>query len=421
LHIKISYFILFCLFLISGIGKSYGQESFFITKKEEQYGVVNSKGKVVIPIQYKEIQEPKNGFFAIKNNKGFWGFYEGEFKIADCLYDNFRFTMYDFIFVQKSGRWGVLNFKGETLVDFRYQYINQYGHEKFKVGLYNQWTLRDFENKVIKLFEFDSLFYLGENVYKFCLAGRYGLADQTGKIITTEFQDIFESTLLEKYPKKQFETIITATTKGDFHIPQEERFDTIYHFTEGFAKFKSGEKYGFVDSLGNIRLVPQYLNTRHFSEGMVAVVLTDKWGFLDKNEKLCIQPYYDEVSDFNNGITVVRRENKFNILNKQGVSLYGDDFDKIIKTYSGNFLLYKNNKVGMADVFGRELVSTKYEEVIELGNSYIAAKEHGLWGVLNKKGDIVIPFNYTIIQYDPEHNLMLTMEPGGERVVDIRY
>ena len=98
--------------------------------------------------------------------------------------------------------------------------------------------------------------------------------------------------------------------------------------------------------------------------------------------------------------------------------MYNEPFEKVIPTYSGNYILYRKWKFGIADIYGRELVSTKYEAVEELGNSYIFAKEHGLWGVLNEKGNIVIPFNYSVIQYDPEHNVILTMEPGGEIILE---
>jgi hypothetical protein len=393
------------------------QSNFSIAKKEGFYGVSNSNGKFIIPAKYKDVQEPVTSIYAVKDEKGLWGFFSGSTKISECQFDNFRFTPNNLIIVQKFSRWGVINTKGETLLDFRYKYINHVTGNTFKAGQFNQWCIRDFKNQKIATFEFDSLEYLGENVYKFCLANKYGLIDQNGKVITTEFQNIFESTLRNKYPKKEFAKPTPILAKGDFRIPLEERFDTVYHFSEGFAKFQSGNKFGFVDSLGNIRLVPQYTNTRHFSEGMVAVVLVDKWGFMDKNEKLCVQPYYDDVSDFKNGVAVVRKGKKYNILNKQGIFLYSEDFDNIIPAYSGKYLLLRNNKMGLANASGHELVSTKYEEVDELGNSFIVAREHGLWGILNEKGDIVLPFNYTVIQFDPEHNRLITMEPGRELVI----
>jgi hypothetical protein len=401
----------FVLLLISEF--VIGQETFSIVQKDGLYGVINQKGKYIIPNHYLEIQNPDGIIFAVKDKKGLWGFLTPEKKLSDCRYDNFRFTSNHLIIAQEASRWGVLDPQGKIIIPFQYRYINHLSGNKFKAGKFNQWQVRTFSNEIKNLFEYDSITYMGGNLFKFCLAGKYGLIDQHNKVITTEFQNIFESTLASKFPKKEFakEKPITAR---NIRIPLEERFDTVYHFSEGFAKFRSDKKYGFVDSLGNIRLVPQYTNARHFSEGMVAVMLIGKWGFMDTHEHLIVQPYYDEVSDYKNGITLARKETLYYFINKQGRFLYNEPFEKVIPTYSGNYILYRKGKFGIADSFGRELVSTKYEAVEELGNSYILAKEHGLWGVLNDKGNIVIPFNYTTLQYDPEHNVIITMEPGGE-------
>ena len=409
---KTSIYFLFLLLIFQSV--AYAQTEYRIFKKENFYGVINSKNKLLIEPKFQNIQTADNIIFAVQNEKGLWGFYNSEAKISDCQFDNFRFTTVSQIIVQKSSRWGAINYNGETTIDFRYRYLNHLIGNTFKAGLFNQWDVRDFSNKILNTFEFDSITYLGENVYKFCLAGNYGLVDNNSKIITTDYQNIFESTLTTKLPKKEFKKALPIIAKGDFKIPQEERFDTVYHFCEGFAKFESGNKFGFVDSLGNIRLVPQYNDARHFSEGMVAVVLIGKWGFMDKNEKLCVQPHYNEVCDYKNGIALVRKDSTFNFINKNGTLLYGDYFNAIIPTYSGNYILTRKDKVGLADPFGHELVSIKYEEIVELGNTFILAKEHNLWGVINKEGNIVVPFNYSVIQFDPEHNHIITMEPGGE-------
>ncbi|HVD98358.1 MAG TPA: WG repeat-containing protein [Cytophagaceae bacterium] len=406
------------LFLVSLTGR--GQGEYTIVQKEGNYGLTTSKGKTVLPAEYLDIQNPSGNIYAIKNKKGLWGFFSGETKLTEFRFDNFRFTNNNQIMTQEASRWGVLNEKGQTVLPFKYKYLNHISGNKFKAGRFNQWQVRTFQNEVLAVYEYDSIVYMGANLYKFCLAGKYGLIDQNDKIITTEYQNIFESTLSNKYPKKEFAKARPIIPKGNFRVPMEERFDTVYHFSEGFAKFLSNRKYGFVDSLGNIRLVPQYNNARHFSEGMVAVMLIGKWGFMDTNERLIIQPYYDEVSDFKNGITLARKGLSYYFINKEGKFLYNEPFDKVTPTFSGNYLLERKNKFGMADAYGREMISTKYEAINELGNSYIFAQEHGLWGVLNEKGNIVIPFNYSAIQYDPEHNRLITMEPGGETVINYK-
>lgn len=411
------YFLVSILFFSRSNSLLIAQQKLSIVFENGKYGVRSTKGKFSIPPQYDAILDTEVGLMAVKNEKGLWGFYQEDVKITECLYDNFSCTPAKTILCQKGGRWGCIDFKGTTLIDHRFQYLNFLTPKSYRAGLFNQWTVRNFSNDVVTTYEFDSLEYLGQNVYKFCLAGKFGLADQQGEVITTEFQTIFESTLPSKYPSREMPFLLSVSIVRDFAIPEEKRFDTVYSFKEGFAKFKSGGKYGFVDSLGNIRLVPQYNETRDFSEGLVAIKLLGKWGFMNTDEKLIVQPNFDEVTDYLHGVTVVRKGLLYNLINAKGVVLYGEYFTLVQRTFSGNYLLKKNKKLGLADPAGHELVSTKYEEVQEIGNGFIAAKEHGLWGIVNSKGNVVIPFNFSVYQYDPENNRMLLMETGVEKII----
>ena len=396
------------------------QDHYTIIKKEDKYGVKNEKGKLIIACEYKEIAKPVNNIIPVKNNLGLWGFFIEDKKISDCLYNNFRLTETDKIIVQKNSRWGIIDLKGQFTVDPKYRFITHLYGNKFKAGAFNQWCVRNFKNEILYTFEFDSVKYLGDNVYRYCLVGNYGLMDKNGKIITTEYYDIFQSTYTHKNIEYKTEKDKAITDSSSFIIPQRNRFQKVFAFKEGYARFLQNGKYGFVDSLGNIRLVPRYNNARDFSNGMVAVTLKGKWGFMDEHENLRVQPHYDEVSDFKNGVALVKLDSNYALINKHGRTLYGNHFEKIIKTPGGQYILIKNKKYGMADEYGHEIISTKYEEIKELGNNYIVAREHGLWGLLNHKGNIVIPLNYSVIQYDGEHDQIITMEPGQEITIEIK-
>jgi hypothetical protein len=404
------------LFLL-GAGNLFAQK---IQPANGYYGVVQPNGSYLIPAIYQNIQELVPNFYAVKDEKGLWGFYTGKKKTTECIYDNFRTTSSSHILVQKNGRWGIIDQKGTLILEHRYRYLTPAGTHKYKAGLYNQWCLRTFDNKIVHTFEYDSIRYLGNHIYRFCLAGQYGLLDSKGKLITTEFQDLYEAAQVEKEILPLQAPPDAVASAVPYKIPQAQRFDSVYHFSEGFAKFRMGNKYGFVDSVGNIRLVPQYTRARNFSEGMVAVVLMGRWGFMDKNEKLCVQPNFEEVSDFKNGVSIVRRGTQYNFIDKQGKLLYNEPFEKVIPTPLKNFLLIRNYKTGIADAYGQEFISTKYETIVELDNSFFLAQEHGLWGVLNQQGSIVLPFNYFSIQYIPSSDLIITMEPGVEKTVVVK-
>ncbi|MCS6822854.1 MAG: WG repeat-containing protein [Cytophagaceae bacterium] len=399
---------------------SKAQQGYVIFQEHDGKGLKDTNGKIIIPAEYSDIQKANASFYAVKHSKGLWGFYYDGKKIADCLYDNFKEGIGQYIIAQKNYRWGVLKKNGQILVPFIYKYINPLSANACKVQAYNQWQVRTFDNKVKKTYEYDSIEYLGDNVYKFCIAARYGLMDADGNVITTEYQEIFEPTLKKNYSLDKIKPFTeNDTTLNTFSIPGITRFEKVFAFHEGLAKVYMNGKYGFIDSSGNIRLVPQYNDAYHFSDGMVAVKLLGKWGFMDTQEKLRVQPNYEQVFNFKNGAAIVRNGNQWNFINKQGQKMYHEDFSAIWLTHKGHYILMKNNRYGMADAEAHEIISTKYEQLIPLNNGFIMAKEHQLWGVLDQNGAIVIPFNYSAMQYDPEHDCLITMESSHEKTIKI--
>lgn len=406
--------LLFSLFIFQSFAQSY--VSF---EKDGLAGVKDDKGKVIIPATFSAIGKVfRNEIIPVKDKTGKWGFFKNSEKLYDCQYDNFRFTSVGTIIAQKNSRWGVINLEGKELAAFKYKYINHIDSYRYKAGRYNQWKLRNFDDEILQSYELDSLFYLGDNVFKFCQVGIYGLMDPKGNVITTENTDLF----ISLNPGRNIPALKKTVKEEKLSTfkPKLLKYEKLFEFKEGFGRYYVDGKYGFIDSSEGIRLVPQYEQARDFSNSMAAIMLRGKWGFMDTMERLKVQPYYDFVTDFQQGVAMVKDDLNFNFVNKEGKYLYGTHFELIKPTPYGRYILKKNGKYGLAAGDGHELVSTKYEAIDELENGYILAKEHGLWGVLNTKGNIVMSFNYSCMQYEWDHKLLLTMEPGGEITLDLK-
>ncbi len=74
-------------------------------------------------------------------------------------------------------------------------------------------------------------------------------------------------------------------------------------FSEGLAAVRMDGKWGYVDKIGQMALLPQYESATEFSEGLAAVKVGDKWGFIDKTGQMVIPPqffvrYYPSFADY---------------------------------------------------------------------------------------------------------------------------
>lgn len=109
--------------------------------------------------------------------------------------------------------------------------------------------------------------------------------------------------------------VIAAEKAGDYGM-YDENFKRVNSFSaedmdictaNGIIAFKSGGKWGFADTNGNIVIEPQYEEAKSFSCGLAAVKINGKWGFINTANELVTECDYDDADYFNsNGSCMVR-------------------------------------------------------------------------------------------------------------------
>jgi hypothetical protein len=90
--------------------------------------------------------------------------------------------------------------------------------------------------------------------------------------------------------------------------------------TNRFLIFQN-ERYGYINSSGEIVIRPKYISARKFREGLAAVQLFDRtWAFIDREGVFVITNEYAYVQDFYDGLSWVLRKNwdKFTLIDMTG-------------------------------------------------------------------------------------------------------
>ena len=189
--------------------------------------------------------------------------------------------------------------------------------------------------------------------------------------------------------------------------------------SETFMLYRNYEfqskKYGFQDFEGKY-IVPAIYDevstgdySLCFSEGLAKVKRNNKWGFIDKTGQEVVELKYDYVSNFENGYAVVtlgvHPNSKYRLINKTGkevfapVGKYGFDIASISE---GMILISNNELFGFADTNGVEIISAKYTEAEKFSEGLAAVSLNGKWGFIDKTGREVIPFKYDGVSYFSE-------------------
>ena len=81
-------------------------------------------------------------------------------------------------------------------------------------------------------------------------------------------------------------------------IEEQEHYDDTDSFSEGHAKVRLNDKWGYIDKTGKEVTPLKYDTAYDFSGGLACVKLDDQYGFIDKTGKEVIPLRYDDVCSF---------------------------------------------------------------------------------------------------------------------------
>src|SRR3972149_127601 len=123
-------------------------------------------------------------------------------------------------------------------------------------------------------------------------------------------------------------------------------------------------KWGFIDSLGNIRIQCEYDWADNFSGGITMVIHKDKTGYINKADIIIIPLSYDEANTFHHGLAVVKKENKFGLISKTGKTILPFEFEDISGNESADNIIIalKEGIYKYYDAKGKFLFEGKYEK-----------------------------------------------------------
>jgi hypothetical protein len=97
--------------------------------------------------------------------------------------------------------------------------------------------------------------------------------------------------------------------------------------------------------------------------------------------------------DFCEGLAPVLKDGLWGFVNTEGGEVIPCQY-KAVKYFKGGYSPVIKELCGIIDKQGNEIIPCQYEGVYNFRGDYALVKQGGLWGVANKKAEIVIPCNY---------------------------
>ena len=318
--------------------------------------------------------------------------------------------------VFKDNKWGVINSKGETIIDPSYEemitipnnkkdvflciYDVNYETNEYKtkaLNSKNEEILTGYEQiEAIQNTDQNNNLWYEENILKVKKDNKYGIINLDGKEITPcEYEEI---------------TPILGIKDA--------------------LKVKKDGKYGVINNEGTTLVETAYAGVTNLGNDNKAgfIVRNDenKYGVVNFSNQVVLEPKYEGIQKINvNDLYVVTNQGKQIIVNKDGEEVLNSDYDEIkeiLKNPENGVIFVKDSKFGLINTNKEIKIEATYEDLKEAKSGTLIAKQNGKYGIIDLSNNIKVDFKYTSIVYNEKADIYIAeKEDFTNDILDNNY
>lgn len=299
-------------------------KSVYITVLNDEKGLVDSKGNVIIDNKYAEITSLTNKYengFIVKNAQGKYGIINYDKTVGiEEIYDEIKKVYGNSMYVVKEANtWKIVNSDGESFLENKFEDVKEINTQNITIKEQDKYGVINLQGEVQIPALYDELSYAFSNYYIAKKDEKYGIITTSNDpvldfnynyitylsnagIIQAETQNQ-ESELLDKELTVKTSGIITEINQDKnyirirkngeylyYNFKLEEKQNTEILGTNTIFLSKKDGKYGYVNEKGIVVVDYIYEDaTEQNKYGYAAVKQNGKWGSLDSKGKVVQQ------------------------------------------------------------------------------------------------------------------------------------
>ncbi len=233
-------------------------------------------------------------------------------------------------------------------------------------------------------------------------------------------------------------------------------YKEVVEFTEGKAVVYRNDSVGFIDQKGKLTMLPELRQLQSFKNGLAAaetrkeipcyVDATGKivkmfpkyqavytfedpentvffskngnFGLIDKQFKEVIPAKYNQTAFFANGLFIVETKDKWGAVDKTDKTVIPFQFGSLGYLEEGGYMqATKKSGNGFIDRTGKEVVPCTFYNMFPFSENlahYLNKQEDGKYGVINRKGEIIVQPQYDGIE-DFKNGMAVVSKTTGEQ------
>lgn len=159
-------------------------------------------------------------------------------------------------------------------------------------------------------------------------------------------------------------------------------YDEALHFSEKLAAVKINGYWGFINHIGIEVIKPIYKDVTPFSEGLAAVKL-EKFGYINSSNEIVIPFQFANAFIFKNGVAQVNEKSgyKLSLINTKGIRI--SSYFKEISKFEYNCAIVENEFQGVINTKGEIIVPLSLDIAWMIDPTHLIALKDNKWVIIN--------------------------------------
>lgn len=300
------------------------------SEQKQQAGLINIKGKELIPIRFAAVRPVAPNRYAVIDNEKKAALYDKQ-GTAKTTFDFDEITAFygKLARFYKQGKAGIIDLEGTIKVQAAYQdVIIQNDHTVDAIPV-RKWTVTDGNNKLLNTLLYDSIRPLGED--RWAIATRF--YDSVGRPTTMTALTDASGNILVPYQAMQIDQfkqgVARITVAGHYGLIDLQGKDVLPAEWDSLGIVQeavvAGMRLGanwywhLFDLKGNKKSQHTYQHIVPVAEGPLPAKRNDRWGYLDASGAEILMCRYDTTHAFEGALARVRYQGQEGIINREGL------------------------------------------------------------------------------------------------------
>ena len=393
----------------------------------KEAGIITEKDKKVIPIGYKGINPVALTLYAVTNFNGNTALFNSEGKQkSDFIFHQITAYKGKLARFYKNGKAGIINREGRVLLEAEFKDIIIRSDTTVDVIHLRNWKILDGTNKELNNLHFDSIRPVGQNRWATSIrfynaAGQptlmTALTDVQGKQLI-EYRPMYiynyEGTLAKIKEARRFGVI---NRDGNYILPSE--FDSIALTKEAIIAGTLVNRqwsWHLFDLNGKIKSRNTYQAIVPLEDDLMPAKLNNRWGYISSKGEEVLTCRYDTTFAFNGNLACVGYDNSMGVINREGLWQIRPSADHITIISPTRFIARNKNSFQLLDETGQVLFSTPHAlHPVEGGLLEINAQMQ--YGLFDYDGKRLTPTEYERISDLKEGIVFLARKDGRKGIL----